>query len=113
MGPRRHSRVRLKTTVTIVPHGAMSGSVGFAEDLSMSGMFIATLDPLPFGCALTVRFTLPGQHVELVVPAVVRWVRRDEGMGVQFGLLGARETHAIAVFLDQYGSDEGSGANAG
>ena len=28
------------------------------------------------------------------IPGVVRWTRPD-GMGVQFGLLGARETHAI------------------
>jgi type IV pilus assembly protein PilZ len=91
----------------------MSGSVGFAEDLSMSGMFIATLDPLPFGCSLVVRFALPGQDAELVVPAIVRWIRRHEGMGVQFGLLGVRETHAIAEFLDKH-SEEGSGdANAG
>ncbi len=30
----------------------------------------------------------------LKLPGVVRWVR-DGGMGVQFGLLGALETHVI------------------
>lgn len=66
----------------------------------MGGMFVATLDPLPFGCALTVRLTLPKQDEELILPAVVRWVRPGEGMGVQFKSLGVRETRALALFLD-------------
>ncbi len=66
----------------------------------MGGMFVATLDPLPFGCALVVRLTLPKQDEELVLPGVVRWVRPGEGMGVQFRSLGARETHALATFLE-------------
>jgi type IV pilus assembly protein PilZ len=34
----------------------------------------------------------------MALPAVVRWTSKD-GMGVQFGLLGARETHEITEFV--------------
>jgi hypothetical protein len=37
---------------------------------------------------------LPSQRAPFALPGVVRW-NRDGGMGVQFGLIGARETHAI------------------
>ena len=37
---------------------------------------------------------VPGEPAAFALPAVVRWVRNG-GMGVQFGLLGARETHTI------------------
>jgi type IV pilus assembly protein PilZ len=35
---------------------------------------------------------------EAVVDAVVRWSKPD-GMGVQFGVMGARETHALTQML--------------
>jgi hypothetical protein len=37
----------------------------------------------------------PGTKAELRLPAIVRWATPD-GFGVQFGSLGARETHAIS-----------------
>jgi type IV pilus assembly protein PilZ len=57
-------------------------------------MFIQTPEPLAFSAELVVYVTLPRQRTQFSLPAVVRWVG-DAGMGVQFGLIGARETHAI------------------
>jgi type IV pilus assembly protein PilZ len=57
-------------------------------------MFIETASVVPFGTDVTIRVRLPGNKDELTLPGVVRWVRND-GMGIQFGLLGAKETHAI------------------
>ena len=34
----------------------------------------------------------------MVLPAIVRWTS-PVGMGVQFGLLGVRETHAITEIV--------------
>jgi type IV pilus assembly protein PilZ len=42
------------------------------------------------------RFT--GTKGDLRLPAIVRWTKPD-GFGVQFGSLGARETHAISQLL--------------
>ena len=80
---------------------AMKGSDalvgGLGKDISLGGMFIETETPAAFGADLTVRMRLrtpTNEERDFNLPAVVRWVRND-GMGVQFGLLGALETHAI------------------
>jgi Tfp pilus assembly protein PilZ len=57
-------------------------------------MFIETKTPFPFGTEVVIQMRLPGLKEEVGLPGVVRWTRAD-GMGIQFGLLGARETHAI------------------
>jgi type IV pilus assembly protein PilZ len=57
-------------------------------------MFIETTNVVPFGTDVTIRVRLPRSKEELALPGVVRWVRTD-GMGIQFGLLGAKETHEI------------------
>ena len=57
-------------------------------------MFIETTTPRPFGSEVVVHVSIPGDPKPYVLPGVVRWVRGG-GMGVQFGLLGARETHMI------------------
>ena len=56
---------------------------------------ILTPTPLAFGADLVVHVTLPGEKSPFAMPGVVRWSKAGEGMGIQFGLLGARETHAI------------------
>jgi type IV pilus assembly protein PilZ len=77
-----------------------SGSViaGTGKDLSLGGMYVECKENLAFGTELTIVAHLPGTTGESRLPAVVRW-SKPEGFGVQFGLLGARETHAIAQLL--------------
>jgi Tfp pilus assembly protein PilZ len=72
--------------------------MGLGKDISVGGMFIETEAPASFGSGIVVRFRLPGHKEEMVMQGVVRWTRAD-GMGVQFGLLGARETHAITELV--------------
>jgi Tfp pilus assembly protein PilZ len=67
---------------------------GIGRDISVGGMFIETENPAPFGSEVVVVTPLPGERGEFSLPGVVRWTK-PEGMGVQFGLLGARETHLI------------------
>jgi type IV pilus assembly protein PilZ len=61
-------------------------------------MFVITSDTAPFGADVKVRIHLPRARGELVLPGVVRWTNPD-GLGIQFGLLGARETYAISELL--------------
>jgi type IV pilus assembly protein PilZ len=71
---------------------------GIARDLSLGAMFIET-DILCFlGDNILVHLTLPGGKREMELPAVVRWTD-PHGMGAQFRLLGARDTHEIIEFL--------------
>jgi type IV pilus assembly protein PilZ len=71
---------------------------GMGRDISLGGMFIETDLAAPTGANIQVHVTLPGAKHELTLPSIVRWSAKD-GMGVQFGLLGARETHAITEFV--------------
>lgn len=64
-------------------------------------MFIETPEPLAHHAQLTVHVTIPGQSAPFALPAKVRWTRPD-GMGVQFDLLGARETFAITEHARQH-----------
>jgi hypothetical protein len=91
---RRHQRAPIDVAVEFVAKGATARTAGRARDVSVGGMFIETVTPLPFSSELVVHVTLPGQRAPFVLPGVVRWSAKD-GMGIQFGLIGARETHAI------------------
>jgi type IV pilus assembly protein PilZ len=71
---------------------------GRARDVSVGGMFVETDAPLPFGAEVIVHVQLPSSKDEFRLPGVVRWTR-DDGMGIQFGLLGAKETHAITEIV--------------
>jgi len=57
-------------------------------------MFIETPLVLPFRTDITIALRVPGSKETLSLPARVRWGSAG-GMGVQFLLLGARETNAI------------------
>ena len=112
---RQHPRADLVTTVEIVrirrdegtplaasPAGAPSssddGSVKVeSRDISHGGMFLVGPLPWPVGTELSLAFNLPGLG-STHIPGFVRWHRSD-GFGVQFGLLGARETHAIGRMI--------------
>jgi uncharacterized protein (TIGR02266 family) len=91
---RRFIRTPIDVPVNFINKGSTALISGRAKDVSVGGMFVETMRPSQFGTEVTVRLRLPQSKDELTLPAVVRWVR-DGGMGVQFGLLGARETHEI------------------
>ena len=65
-----------------------------ARNVSVGGMFIATDSPAAYGATITVEMPLPGLTELASIAATVRWTN-DEGMGVQFGVMGARETHGL------------------
>jgi type IV pilus assembly protein PilZ len=91
---RRHDRAHVALPVEVELAGRDDKHPGRSRDLSLGGMFVETDFPLAFGAAIVVHVTLPGQRAAFALPGVVRWTRA-EGMGVQFGMLGARETYAI------------------
>jgi type IV pilus assembly protein PilZ len=66
-------------------------------DLSVGGVFIEAASSPPFGAPVMIHADLPGAP-RLALSAVVRWTK-PQGFGVQFGLLGAVETHALAAIV--------------
>ena len=71
---------------------------GVAKDISIGGMFVESTEVVPFGTEVTIVGRFAGTKGDLRLPAIVRWAKPD-GFGVQFGSLGARETHAISQLL--------------
>ena len=95
---RRTPRARLDAAIEIAFNGQTERHAARSRDISLGGMFLES-DVLPeFGAQIVVTLTMPGEKAPFQIPGVVRWMR-DGGMGVQFGLLGARETHAITNFV--------------
>jgi type IV pilus assembly protein PilZ len=91
---RRYARAPINSPATFSVKGKTGKNEGLAKDISVGGMFIETTTPASFGADVIVHVVLPGAADPLALPGVVRWVRGG-GMGVQFGLLGAVETHII------------------
>src|SRR5512135_1258272 len=67
------------------------------RDISLGGAFLETRASCPFGAVVQVHVSLPG-GVELALSATVRWISAD-GVGVQFGMLSALETHALVTYF--------------
>jgi hypothetical protein len=93
---RRDTRVSADLHAEFTSNGA--SQAGTIRDISVGGVFIETPAIPPIGATISVSFVLPGQSAALALPGVVRW-NRTNGFGVQFALLGARETHALVTFI--------------
>jgi hypothetical protein len=91
---RRHPRVAAAFAVSCERRDAPPVS-GTARDIGIGGAFVESSEPLPFGTELIVVVRLADRGAALRLPAIVRWTRPG-GFGIQFGLLGARDTHALA-----------------
>jgi hypothetical protein len=94
---RRHARTDIDLPVYFVQKGGTNWVPGVGKDISLGGIFIESESGAPFAAEIIVRVqlkTAAGNMADFDLPGVVRWVRSG-GMGVQFGLLGVHETHAI------------------
>lgn len=94
---RSHPRVPLAVPVTCEVSGGAPVS-GLSKDISVGGMFIESSVQPGFGTEVSIVLRLPNTKADSRLPGVVRWLKPG-GFGVQFGLLGARETHAISELL--------------
>ncbi len=91
---RRFTRCPVDIPVEFWERGSTEPRAGRAKDLSQGGMLIETTHPLAFSTEVVVRVPFAQRGGTIELGAVVRW-NHSGGMGLQFGLLGARETHAI------------------
>ncbi len=91
---RRFARAPIDAPLTFKVKGKNDWQEGVGKDVSVGGMSIETDATLPFGAEVQISVQLPGDEELFMLPGVVRWCRGGR-VGVQFGLLGARETHVI------------------
>lgn len=95
---RRFSRVHLDISVEYSIEGRSERYTGRAQDISLGGMFIEVAHAPVFNANVVVHAQLPLEKAAFNLPGVVRWLG-DGGMGIQFGLLGAKETYAITELV--------------
>ncbi len=94
---RQHPRKSVQSVVAFQLDGGPRVEAA-CRDISLGGMFIETPLSAPFNAPVTLYILLPGMKQEVSIRATVRWTK-PEGMGVQFGVMGARETHALTQLL--------------
>jgi uncharacterized protein (TIGR02266 family) len=70
-------------------------------DVGKGGLGIRTINPLPKGTAVHVRFRLPGATTEIDASGHVAWSDRKVGMGVQFDKVSGDHQRAIDAFVDE------------
>jgi len=100
-GVRRAQRASERTNVELPTSILYSdGTVirGVARNISIGGAYVEVDAPAPFGASVVIVLSLPGVAERVQIEAVVRW-NTPRGMGVQFGLMGARATHALTEAL--------------
>ncbi|MBN2197279.1 MAG: PilZ domain-containing protein [Polyangiaceae bacterium] len=94
---RSHARASISLPVTCELSDGRTFQ-GEGRDIGVGGMFVSASTQLPFDARITVIAQLPGGARPSRIPAIVRWSKAD-GFGVQFGLLGALETHLITKLM--------------
>jgi uncharacterized protein (TIGR02266 family) len=105
-GRREHSRYRVRLDVTVTSdHNFYAG---FAENMSVGGLFIATHQIKSVGDRIDFSLLLPGSREPLRGVGVVRWVRLysessdvPPGMGIRFEALERGAQKRIEEFLAQ------------
>ena len=102
----RRPRVPVRTPVYL--EGAAPLLLGYTQDLSPSGLFIATAAPIDVDMRCALSFPLPtaqgkvhviGRVVRTVPPRLGAAEARAPGMGVEFERFGASDRHAIEAYL--------------
>jgi len=100
---RRYPRVPLAVAVEFVAAGVETRVAARSKDISLGGMFFETSAPLAYNDKLVVHVTIPGEKAPFALSGTVRWVG-PTGMGVQFDLMGAKETYAITEYTKSLGA---------
>ena len=93
---RRFSRVDYQAPATYARKGDSTQRACETKDIGLGGLFLTSADAETFGTEVEVQL-FHGADA-LTLRGVVRWLAPG-GFGVQFGMLGARETHAITELV--------------
>ena len=76
--PGRVLPVRFRTTLHPAWIAAETRNIG------VGGAFIASAELQAVGTSMTIEITLPTSEQVFTLPAIVRWAKPGDGMGIQF-----------------------------
>lgn len=97
---RMNTRMELGVPVTYRTGETIAGAVTL--DVGKGGLAIRTMNPLPKGTTVQVRFRLPGLGAEIDAAGRVAWSDRRVGMGVQFEKMSSTSQRSIDGFVDAH-----------
>lgn len=97
---RMSARMVIGVPVTYRSGDTLAGAVTL--DVGKGGLAIRTMNPLPKGSPIQVRFKLPGMSAEVDAAGQVAWSDRKVGMGVQFERVSANHQRVIDEFIDEH-----------
>lgn len=95
---RTSPRVALGVPVSYRAGQTIAGAVTL--DVGKGGLAIRTINPLPRGTPIQVKFHLPGAHGDVEAVGHVAWSDRKVGMGVQFERVSSDDQTVIDAFVD-------------
>jgi hypothetical protein len=96
---RRSSTRHAVSLVASVVIGGAAQNVKVVN-LSLGGALFAASPRIPMGTRLTISFVVPAMSEAIEVGATVRW-SDDNGTGVQFDGLRARDVWALNKYFEQ------------
>jgi CheY-like chemotaxis protein len=91
-------RVALGVPVSYRVGQTIAGAVTL--DVGKSGVAIRTMNPLPLGTPIQIRFRLPGTGTDIEAGGRIAWSDRKVGMGVQFEQLSTIDQATIDAFIE-------------
>ena len=94
------TRTAIGVPVTYRTDETLVGAVTL--DVGKGGLAIRTMNPLPKGTSVQVKFRLPGAPADIDAAGKVAWSDRKVGMGVQFEQLSSLHQRTIDGFVDAH-----------
>jgi uncharacterized protein (TIGR02266 family) len=99
---RRRAVTRLALGVPVTYRSGETVAGAVTLDVGKGGLAIRTVNPLPKGTTVRVRFRLPGTSGEIDAAGRVAWSDGRMGMGVQFERLSSTHQRTINGFVDTH-----------
>jgi uncharacterized protein (TIGR02266 family) len=108
----RRREPRFALTLAVTMNGDNNFYCGVSENLSESGIFIATVHELPIGTVLRVTFSVPTSAEPISVLGEVRWLRRSSAVAARGTVFGEEDGASVKpgfgvqfLALDEHASD--------
>jgi uncharacterized protein (TIGR02266 family) len=98
----RRSSPRVALVVTVSYRFEHTIASATCANVSKGGMGLRTMNPLPSGTKIRLRFKLPGSKREIEADATVAWSDQRTGMGLQFGSLDAESQAELDDYVDKH-----------
>ncbi|MBE9536197.1 MAG: TIGR02266 family protein [Proteobacteria bacterium] len=107
--PSKREHERLPITLTVNYRTDMDFLNAAAKDISLGGMFLKALSPLPEGTELNLCFNIPEIPIEFCVKAEIIWAvssaeadyEKDCGMGLKFINLSKERSKQLEDYINK------------